>query len=67
MSYYNQESKDRPSFRDVYSPAEQFLGAVYMNYSAHKWAIKEYPGQWFETEEMACAWLIVRNQPTVKG
>ena len=64
---YDRKPKGESFFRDVYSPAEQFLGAVYMHYSAHKWAIKEYPGQWFDTEELACAWLIRRNQPAVKG
>lgn len=67
MNYYHRELKGQSSFRDVYSTSQQFLGAVYMNYSARKWAIKEYPGQWFETEEMACTWLITKNQPAVKG
>ena len=54
-------------FSEVYSPANRYLGAIYLHYSANKWAIKEYPGQWFESEEGARDWLISRNQPTVKG
>jgi len=34
----------KPFFLEVYSLEDQFLGAVYLNYFAHKWAIKEYPG-----------------------
>jgi hypothetical protein len=51
----------------VYSQANEFLGAVYLNSAARKWAIKEYPGQWFETQEKACTWLMARNQPVVRG
>ena len=54
-------------FNEVYSQSNQYLGAMYLHYSANKWAIKEYPGQWFGSEEMARAWLISRNQPAVKG
>ena len=54
-------------FFEVCSQANQYLGAMYLRYSAHKWAIKEYSGQWFESEEKARAWLINRNQPTVRG
>lgn len=57
----------KPLFLEVYSQKDRFLGAVYLNYFAHKWAIKEYPGQWFETEDKACAWLMARNQPVVRG
>jgi len=61
------DNAKKPFFLEVYSLEDQFLGAVYLNYFAHKWAIKEYPGQWFETEEKAWAWLIARNQPVVRG
>jgi hypothetical protein len=61
------KAKDERSFLEVYSRADQFLGAVYLNYVARKWAIKEYPGQWFETQEKACAWLVDKNQPVVRG
>ena len=54
-------------FREVYSLSQRYLGSIYLNTSARKWAIKEYPGQWFETEEMARGWLINRNQPMSKG
>ena len=54
-------------FCEVYSQSNQYLGAMYLHYSAQKWAIKEYPGHWFESDEKARAWLINRNQPTVKG
>ena len=54
-------------FREVYSLSQRYLGSIYLNTSARKWAIKEYPGQWFETEEMARAWLINRDQPVSKG
>jgi len=54
-------------FREVYSLSQRYLGSVYLNTSARKWAIKEYPGQWFETEETARVWLINRNQPMSKG
>lgn len=60
-------SKAQLTFRDVYSTTAQFLGAVYLNHYARKWAIKEYPGQWFETQEGACLWLLNRNQTVVKG
>jgi hypothetical protein len=61
------KAKDRPFFLEVYSQANEFLGAVYLNSAARKWAIKEYPGQWFETQEKACTWLMARNQPVVRG
>ena len=65
MSYSN---KPRPEFfREVYTASEKYLGSIYLNGSAHKWAIKEYPGQWFETEEQARSWLMVKNAPTSKG
>ena len=54
-------------FREVYSASEHYLGSIYLNTSARKWAIKEYPGQWFETEDKARGWLISRNEPTAKG
>ena len=54
-------------FFEVYSQANQYLGAMYLHYSAHKWPIKQYLGQWFESEEKARAWLINTSQPTVKG
>ena len=54
-------------FREVYGLSQGYLGSIYLNTSTRKWAIKEYPGQWFETEEMARAWLINRNQPMSKG
>ena len=54
-------------FREVYSLSQRYLGSIYRHTSARKWAIKEYPGQWFETEEMARGWLINRNQPMSKG
>jgi hypothetical protein len=55
------------TFREVYSAASLFLGAVYLNHYARKWAIKEYPGQWFDTEERACLWLVNKNQAVVRG
>lgn len=61
------DANGRTLFREVYNYAREFLGAVYRNRGARKWAIKEYPGQWFETEEMACQWLITRNQAVVRG
>jgi hypothetical protein len=64
---FPREGKSEAFFREVYSQAGQYLGAMYLYSSAKKWAIKEYPGQWFETEEKARAWLISRDQPTVKG
>ena len=54
-------------FREVYSLSQRYLGSIYLNTSARKWAIKEYPGQWFETEEMARSWLINKDQPMSKG
>jgi len=54
-------------FHEVYSASQQYLGSVYMNTSTRKWAIKEYPGQWFDSEENAQGWLINRNEPTSKG
>ena len=54
-------------FREVYSLSQQYLGSIYLNTSARKWAIKEYPGRWFETEEMARSWLINKDQPMSKG
>jgi hypothetical protein len=54
-------------FREVYSLSQRYLGSIYLNTSTRKWAIKEYPGQWFETEEMARGWLINRNEPMSKG
>ena len=54
-------------FREIYSLSQRYLGSIYLNTSTRKWAIKEYPGQWFETEEMARAWLINRDQPVSKG
>jgi len=61
------DSKAKLPFREVFSPTSQFLGAVYLNHYARKWAIKEYPGQWFETEESACLWLLSKNQAVVRG
>jgi hypothetical protein len=54
-------------FREVYSRSQRYLGSIYLYSSARKWAIKEYPGQWFETEEMARGWLINKDQPVSKG
>jgi hypothetical protein len=54
-------------FREVYSSSERYLGSIYLNTSARKWAIKEYPGQWFETDDKARGWLITRNEPLSKG
>jgi hypothetical protein len=54
-------------FREVYSLSQRYLGSIYLNTSARKWAIKEYPGQWFETEDMARCWLINKDQPMSKG
>jgi hypothetical protein len=54
-------------FHEVYTPSNQYLGSVYLNTSARKWAIKEYPGQWFESQDKAQSWLIGRNEPTSKG
>jgi hypothetical protein len=61
------DANGRTPFHEVYNYTRQFLGVVYPNYGARMWAIKEYPGQWFETEEMACQWLITRNQAVVRG
>jgi len=66
MSYF-QKAPVPQSFRDVYAHSEQYLGSMYFNFAAQKWAIKEYPGQWFEEEAGARDWLVTRNQPTVKG
>jgi len=54
-------------FSEIRSQSNRYLGAIYRHYSARKWAIKEYPGQWFDSEERARAWLINKNQPTVRG
>ena len=54
-------------FREVYSSSQRYLGSIYLNTSVRKWAIKEYPGQWFQTEETARGWLIEKNQPMSKG
>lgn len=54
-------------FHEVYSSSERYLGSIYLNTLARKWAIKEYPGQWFDTEDNARRWLIIRNEPTSKG
>lgn len=66
MSFYNKVPLSE-FFREVYTPSQQYLGSVYLNSSARKWAIKEYPGQWFDTENSARSWLINRNEPTSKG
>jgi hypothetical protein len=66
MSYYNKVSVSE-FFREVYTTSERYLGSVYLNSSARKWAIKEYPGQWFESEDSARRWLIDKNEPTTKG
>ena len=65
MSFARDAKRD--FFSEVYSPSNQYLGSMYLHYAANKWAVKEYPGQWFESEEKARAWLISKNQPTVKG
>ena len=54
-------------FHEVHSESEKYLGSVYKNASARRWAIKEYPGEWFDSEEKARGWLIERNVPTSKG
>ena len=54
-------------FHEVYDSSGRYLGSMYLNTSARKWAIKEYPGQWFDTEDDGRNWLITRNQPTTKG
>jgi len=66
VSFYNKVPLSE-FFREVYTPSQQYLGSVYLNSSARKWAIKEYPGQWFDTENSARSWLINRNEPTSKG
>ena len=66
MSYFKKVPLSE-FFREVYSPSESYLGSIYLNTSARKWAIKEYPGQWFENEEDARHWLITKNEPTTKG
>ena len=66
MSYFKKLSLSE-FFREVYSSSERYLGSIYLNTSARKWAIKEYPGQWFGTEADARGWLIARNEPTTKG
>ena len=65
--YYSRETHSPSFFREVYNLAEQYLGSIYLNGSARKWAIKEYPGQWFDTEEATRNWLMQKNQPTAKG
>jgi hypothetical protein len=45
--------------------ADRFLGAVYLCYIARKWAIKVYPGQWFEAQEKTCAWLVDKKSTSV--
>jgi len=66
MNYSNKVP--RPEFfREVCTASDQYLGSIYLNGSARKWAIKEYPGQWFETEEEARTWLANKNQPTTRG
>lgn len=67
MNYYSNKTARPEFFREVYTPSEQYLGSIYLNGSARKWAIKEYPGQWFETEDQARTWLAEKNQPTSKG
>ena len=66
MSYFKKVSLSE-FFHEVYSASQQYLGSVYKNTSARKWAIKEYPGQWFDSEENAREWLINRNERTSKG
>jgi len=66
MSYFKKVSLSE-FFHEVYSASQQYLGSVYKNTSARKWAIKEYPGQWFDSEENAQEWLINRNERTSKG
>ena len=66
-TYSRIQSKVQLPFREVFSSTSQFLGAVYLNHTARKWAIKEYPGQWFQTEESACLWLLAKNQVVVRG
>ena len=66
-SHTRVDSKKPLPFHEVFSSTSQFLGAVYRNHYARKWAIKEYPGQWFESEESACLWLVQKNQGVVRG
>jgi len=66
LSYFKKLSLSE-FFREVYSSSERYLGSIYLNTSARKWAIKEYPGQWFVTEDAARRWLIIKNEPTTKG
>jgi hypothetical protein len=66
MSYFEKVSLSE-FFHEVYSTSQQYLGSVYKNTSARKWAIKEYPGQWFDSEENAKEWLINQNKRTSKG
>jgi hypothetical protein len=66
VSYF-QKVRLSEFFREVNSSSQRYLGSIYLNTSARKWAIKEYPGQWFQTEEMARGWLIDKNQPISKG
>ena len=66
MSYF-QKVPLSEFFHEVYSASEKYLGSVYNNSSARRWAIKEYPGEWFDSEEKARRWLIERNVPTSKG
>lgn len=65
MGYSQKEP--RQLFREVYTDSREYLGSMYFHYSARKWAIKEYPGQWFAEEEGARDWLMKKNQPTIKG
>jgi hypothetical protein len=64
---YSQKLSASQNLREIYTQSGQYLGSIYLNYSAQKWAIKEYPGQWFNDEESAKAWLLTKNEPTVKG
>jgi hypothetical protein len=64
---YSQKVSLSDFFHEVYSASQEYLGSVYNNASARKWAIKEYPGQWFDSEQNAANWLINRNVPTSKG
>jgi len=66
VSYFNKVPLSE-FFREVYTSSKQYLGSIYLHTSARKWAIKEYPGRWFDTEENARGWLIDRNEPTSKG
>jgi hypothetical protein len=66
MSYSNKVPLSE-FFREVYSSSGQYLASMYLNTWVRKWAIKEYPGQWFESEDKARAWLIKKNEPMSKG